>query len=119
MPHEVRTRIFMLLPIPRTLAQYFVISDVLDELERTSGGVTRTDYYSSIVWGQWFSTTQSMRIEDELVLIIADHPAHPHDPNIAAHLEQIKLDVQMALGQEIVWITTNEVLRISRYDGMR
>jgi hypothetical protein len=40
MPRETRARIVILLPIPKTMPQFFDVLDVLDELERTSGGVT-------------------------------------------------------------------------------
>ena len=119
MPNEIRTRIFILLPIPKTLPQFYAILDVVDELERTSGGVTRTDYYTAKLWGQWFDQLQGKRVEDDLVLLISDDVAALNDPHLESHLAQIKLDAQIALGEDIVWITTQVVHRIAAHDYVK
>lgn len=119
MANESRTRIFMLLPIPKTLPEYYAVMTVLDGLEHACGGVTRTDYYAPEVWGWWFDHAQGRRVDDDLVLIIADHPSFITDPKITMHLEQIKLYAQFALGQDIVWITISEVSRIATHDYVK
>jgi hypothetical protein len=116
---ESRTRILILLPIPKTLPQFFDVLNVLDELEQVAGGATRTDYYVPEVWGQWFDMAQGERVEDDLLLIIADHPSSVTDPHITSHLEQIKLDAQIALGEDIVWITIHGVMRIAAHDYVK
>lgn len=119
MSNEIRTRIFILLPVPKTLPQFYAVLDVIDELERTSGGVTRSDYYAPEIWGQWFDQLQGKRVEDELVLLISDDVAALNDLHLESHLEQIKLDAQIALGQDIVWITTHEVRRLATHDYVK
>ena len=119
MPREIRTRILILLPIPKTLPQFYAVMDVIDELERTSGGVTRSDYYAPEIWGQWFDQWQGKRVEDELVLVISDDVAALDDPHLESHLEQIKIDAQIALNQDIIWITTDKIYRIATHDYVK
>ena len=116
---ETRTRILILLPVPKTLPQFFAVLNVLDGLERACGRVTRTDYYSPEIWGQWFDMLQGKFVEDDLTLIIADHPAPIRDHNLESHLEQIKLYAQSVLGQDIIWITVHEVSRIATHDYVK
>jgi hypothetical protein len=119
MAREMRTRILILLPFPKTMPDFFTVLDVLEDLERTSGGVTRTDYFMPEVWGQWFDDTRGAHVEDDLVFIISDDAAPLRDPHLESDLTQMKLDLQAAFDQDIVWITMHEVTRIAAHDYVK
>jgi hypothetical protein len=119
MPLETRTRISILLPAPTTLAQYLLVDTLLSHLMQVCGGVTVSAILPPVFAGWWFNPQQQRINEDQNLLVFADAPLPPDDPDLLAYLDRLKLKSQHDFAQEIIWVTIHGIERIATDDYVR
>jgi hypothetical protein len=119
MTTEVRTRITVILPFPRTIAQLRLVNQLLTQLTLLCGGVTRsTTVISPVFRGLWITPNQVVQ-RDAITLIFGDIPVSIKSQNLERYLSRLKLRAQHDFNQTIVWITIHEIVRISTGDGQK
>ena len=126
MPLETRTRITLLLPAPTTASQITFFNDALNELIDLCGGVTASPTGpgdaatgNPLFAGWWFDTETGQLVQDANVFIFGDAPLPSNDPELQDYLELLKLEWQHRFHQDIIWITLNEIQRVSKDDYVR
>ena len=115
MPLELRSRITLLLPAPTTLPQHFLVEGILTGLAEVCGGVTVSSDVPPVFTGSWIRN-DGRKVDDTNLLVLADAPMAPDDPDLLAYLKRLKLCSQHAFNQDLVWVTVHEVHRIIAYD---
>lgn len=116
MPAEQRTRITILLPAPTDLGQFLLLDKILTGLARVCGGVTVSSRLPAVFDGIWIDDS-NQTVADANVIILADAPTGLQ--NLTAYLERLKLHCQMDFNQDIAWVTTNPVERITTDDFVK
>ncbi len=111
---ETRTRITLLLPAPTTLAQHYLVTDVFTELTQVCGGLTASSDIPPVFGGWWYDSVQV--VEDKILLIFADAPTVSTDPDLLKYLDGLKQQCQDDFVQDIIWITIEEINRITAGD---
>jgi hypothetical protein len=125
MQMETRTRITLLFPPPCTLWQHYALNDVLDELTKLCGGITRSMPLSAfdaakIFRGQWFDSVRGrVTDEEDAVVIFADAPFKMDNIALRTYLMELKIDCQCDFEQDIIWITIHHIDRIAAHDYVR
>jgi hypothetical protein len=119
MATETRTRITVLLPAPKTLAQYLLVDKVLTDLVLVCGGVTFSNDIPPVFFGRWKDDSQKT-IQDDILFIVGDIFVNiRYSQNLIDYLERLKLRAQQDFNQDIIWITINEVFRVSTHDNSK
>src|SRR5437867_1276575 len=117
---EPRTRITLILPVPRSLWEFFTVDEAITDLVRVCGGATTSmlslDQSGLSTFSGWWND-QGAIVGDANVLIIADAPVDSASKDLQSYLEQLKRDCQHALNQKIIWITLHSIRRISTDDS--
>ena len=116
MPTESRTRITLLLPAPTNLDQFLLVDKILTGLVQVCGGVTVSTYLPPVFAGMWIDDA-NQTIKDDNILIVADAPTPLQ--NLTTYLERVKLQCQQDFNQDIIWVTTHVVERITTDDFVR
>jgi hypothetical protein len=117
MPAEHRTRITLLLPEPTNLSQFFLVDKVITGLVQMCGGATASSYIPAIFDGIWMDGTTNQTVKDANMLIVADAPGSPM--NLVAYLDKVKQQCQIDFQQDIIWITTHTIERITTDDYVK
>lgn len=114
---QTRTRITVLLPTPQTLTQYLLVDKVLTDLVLVCGGVTFSNDIPAVFFGRWKNDTSQRTIQDDILLIFGDAPVNRvYSGNLLYYLDRLKLHAQQDFNQDIIWITIDEVWRVSTHD---
>jgi hypothetical protein len=122
LPLESRTRITLILPIPDSLGQFFLLDEVITNLTELCGGVTTSPifpepHHDSAFHGWWHDTRHGGVVNDANVLLMADAPLLGSNLALQSYLDTLKLRCQEDFRQDIVWITIHAVDRIAGHDG--
>ena len=119
MPVEARTRIAILLPAPTTFPLYLLVDQVLTDLTTFCGGATHSIDISPVFRGLWLDVITRTVKSNEIMLIFGDANVPRTSPGLQLFLDRLKLRCQRDFSQDIIWITVQDIYRVTTDDRRR
>ena len=116
---KMRTRIVVFLPAPATLPQFLHVDNVITDLVLIADGATYSKDIDPVFVGRWLDTVAYVVKTDQIMIVVADTIIPQKSSNLLHLLSRIKVRSQADLGQDIVWITLQDVSRVSTHDYIR
>ena len=114
------THVEIVFPPPRGVAQHDVVTRLIRKMLifRVGGkAVANIDQPSTL---QQFDLHPGGQMYwRHCVNLWVDIPLPPWAPNLQNLLENVKLEFQREFGENVIWMTVQEVYRIDAYDGVR
>lgn len=107
------------LPDPLKPNQMRVVHEFINFLKKTTlTGFTTSSLYETVCTGFWRATTSEEFEEENVVLIVIDHPLDKNDPNLWNFIADMKREIQRLYEryadqkEQDVWIVVHSIDRL-------